>query len=727
MSVKSPTHRYRQDPDLPDLDCCVHVYTTTDGRGCGLKRSRHRRPDPNRPRGRKKKPSEQPYVSFDVEGEEVNGRHVAVEVNCVDEFGHVLLTHRNPHGLGTKEVLDALFTLPTTVTRLFGFALGYDRTVILKDLPNKALYLLLRPDLRTVKGKRHRRSWPVAFGDYDINFAGTAMLVRDVLVRDKHGRAVKTGRSLTIWDTFKYYQTSFIKACRNWGVGDAATLDFLEDMKAKRSEFAHLSLEEKQRYARIEGGYIASLQRFLSDAIDEAGLTTRRWDGPGAIAAALMKRWGVMKYRKDWCTELGDGFRHAVLSAYGGGRTEASYVGPYRKPVTNVDISSAYPYEIAGLPCLKCGEWKLVEGARAVARALKTCTTALVYARVERPVNKLGRVWGPFQYRRPGGSICYPLSCSVWVWKPEFVEASKHWPNVRPIKTWVYVTKCKHRPFENVPSVYLQRLEWGKEGRGVVLKLGTNSLYGKMAQSTGSAPYNDWVWAGLVTSGTRARALEVLGAVENPWDVLMIATDGLFMKCPLPADRMPPPRDTGTGAFVDSRGKRHDKPLGGWEVKTYAPGIFIARSGIYFSFAAPGEEQQRVSRSRGMAASAFTAQQDAIVKHWEEHGHHGKFEVKGLKRFVGASLGVRKLHDGSYVRSEDYGQFLEVTVKLSLEPRPKRTGVARDGHSLLPHKGHPTKACYSRPYSKGRQSHDGVAAEAFRKMLEEQYEVDYTL
>ena len=43
--------------------------------------------------------------------------------------------------------------------------------------------------------------------------------------------------------------------------------------------------------------------------------------------------------------------------------------------------------------------------------------------------------------------------------------------------------------FRDLSEYYETRLQWGKEARGIVLKLGMNSVYGKLAQSVGSHRY----------------------------------------------------------------------------------------------------------------------------------------------------------------------------------------------------------------------------------------------
>jgi len=70
---------------------------------------------------------------------------------------------------------------------------------------------------------------------------------------------------------------------------------------------------------------------------------------------------------------------------------------------------------------------------------------------------------------------------------------------------WVARCDCNCRPFEWVKDLYEERRRIGSNTRGYPLKLGLNSLYGKMAQRCGRGPYHDAVAARLITASTRAR------------------------------------------------------------------------------------------------------------------------------------------------------------------------------------------------------------------------------
>ena len=127
-------------------------------------------------------------------------------------------------------------------------------------------------------------------------------------------------------------------------------------------------------------------------------------------------------------------------------------------------------------------------------------------------------------------------------------------------------------------DLYEERRRIGSNTRGYPLKLGLNSLYGKMAQRCGRGPYHDVVSAGLITAITRARLIEAIG--QDPHSVVMVATDAVFSTRPLSLDI----------------GER----LGQWEEKVW-PDLFIAQPGVYWS---PSDLEKSV-KSRGAPRSVI--------------------------------------------------------------------------------------------------------------------------
>lgn len=172
--------------------------------------------------------------------------------------------------------------------------------------------------------------------------------------------------------------------------------------------------------------------------------------------------------------------------------------------------------------------------------------------------------------------------------------------------------------------VYRQRVALGKDTRGYPLKLALNSLYGKLAQRSGSGPYHDAAAAGLVTAMTRARLIEAIA--YDPEAVVIAATDGVFSLRPLPLD-------IGDGLGQCGQSKPED-----W------PDLFIARSGVYWS---PSHRKKSV-KSRGASRSVIG---DAAPR---------------FERAFAQWLAELRRPGGIEAMLQDRGSILAVLVKLHL-------------------------------------------------------------
>lgn len=343
--------------------------------------------------------------------------------------------------------------------------------------------------------------------------------------------------------------------------------------------------------------------------------------------------------------------------------------------VWSYDISSAYPYQLFQLPCLTCGTWKLYDNPAAVYRALKRPTTRLacVFASTpKKPANDLARAWGAFPFRYKDGTTAYPLhNPGVWVWQDEFRVGRKHW-KAEAHRAWVYSTKCACRPFAKIAEAYLERTRIGKEGRGKVLKLGCNSCYGACCQHKGSAKFQSYIWAGAITSGTRAQLLELIASAKDPTKILMTATDGI-----LSLERLKPPKpiDTGTWHAGDPDPSKPRKPLGGWEEEHLPNGVHLIRPGIYFPLN-PSDKEKKKVRSRGFGRKVLFANMARVLDEWKRQGPH-RLEFLdqmfwGMKSCLLATReGVEKL--------PRYGTWQMAPRVTSYDPLPKRAAVEGGG------------------------------------------------
>jgi hypothetical protein len=585
--------------------------------------------------------------------------------------------------LSTVECLDFILAMPQNA-RVFAYAFNYDLTKILTDCDDATIYKLMRPDLRQrPPGKEKFGPYPVIWGDYQLNLLGSKFSVKKA---DPKGRTRRT----VIWDTFKFFQSKFTKALEDWKVGTKEELDRMREMKDQRSEFDKLNRPDILRYCYDECGKMATLARKLTEAHEAAGLHLKSYHGAGSTASCVLKSMGI-----DKATRIGpEVMGHAVASAFFGGRFENRVVGVIKGPLYSRDISSAYPYQTTFLPCLACGSWALTRKRK----TLEGATTALVHYRLGNPPR--GMAWGPLPFRTDKGSICFPAtSGGGWVWLSEFLAAEAAFPHVEFIEAYTYRTECTHTPFDQIPALYLQRLKIGKEGPGIVIKLGVNAVYGKLAQSRGiNPPFQSWIWAGMITAGTRAAILDIMAMHKDRRNLYMIATDGIYTAENFPAAQ---PRDTGTYTT------EHKKPLGGWETKEIKGDMFAARPGIYYPLN-PTKEEISAIRARGVGRGVVLEYWQKIMEAWLEG--KDKVTVGNVVRFMGAksSIGRTVNPEGNphfiYTRFPNeetgkprYGQWAVRQVDMTFNPMPKRKSINADGSLTMRHM---PKGLESHPYDR---------------------------
>lgn len=670
------------------------------------------------------------YMGLDGEGvrghslEEPNHHYILLA--AVTEHGQRYWVE-DPDGLSTEACLRFIIGLPKSKHRLFGYSLGYDWTKILQDVDDQRLYLLFRPELRKRKDKKGRKGpRPIEWRGFSLNLQGTKFTV-------EYG-----GQKVVIWDIWKFYQSKFVGALKDWKVGTKELWTRMEAMKAQRATFQLSQMPEIRAYCFEECQCMAQLAHALVSAHDKAELKLTSFYGAGSSATALLKKFGIREKIKPLPAEMDD----AVSRSFFGGRFENSVIGEISDVVYNYDISSAYPYQCCQLPCLIHGTWHPSDDRE----ELDEARCALVHYGLE--PSAAPDAWGPFPYRDDDGNISFPATGpGGWVWGDEFLAGEAAFPGlVRFREAWVYTTTCSCKPFEEVPHYYRERVRIGKEGPGIVYKLALNSVYGKTAQSIGNALFQCWAWAGLITSGCRAQALRLFPMFRSLSDILMIATDGLVARHRI---ETPVPLDTGTYECRNKDGNL--VPLGGWEESVMDNGIFLARPGIYYPLT-PTEKDLKKVKGRGVGKGVVLKNHGLISASWRQHRDAEKVSVYGIERFCGAKTSISySPASGKFTRAAGgwepaywdearqvmvpprrvkpaYGEWIDRTVVMSFNPMPKREAieaVKRGSFSKLSLRRIPMSAAESVPYKKIRVSAEAAELRAAKEEIEEQPDLDY--
>ena len=456
-------------------------------------------------------------------------------------------TLANVRGLGTAQVFDAFLEGVRAAPRAVhvGFAISYDANMIFRDIPKAKLRRLW--DSERVTWKRYALEWrPRKF------------------LRMKNTESGATG---TWWDVWPFFQTSFVRALEKYGVMTDAMRAEIHAMKLRRARFRARDLDAMTRYNAQECAALVALMESLLASLKSAGLTIARWDGPGAIAAALLKSHDYGETRG----VVPDAALTAFQHAYYGGRIECLQYGRTRETIYHYDVNSAYPAAMRTLPCRRpsCGRWHYQGGDKVFA----PYTFAVYHVRWNFATAPLH----PFPWRSAKGSVYFPPAGEGWVWYPELAAAGMHGTregaHFRVLGSWRWVRarRCEHTACEWIDGLYHERERAKARGDGAehAIKLGLNSLYGKLAQRVGARevngevqppPFFDLAGAGFITSTVRAQLYRA--AMQSPHDIIMLATDGIYSRVPL---TLP---DTGA------------KKLGEWTAELHT-GATVVQSGVY--------------------------------------------------------------------------------------------------------------------------------------------------
>lgn len=415
-----------------------------------------------------------------------------------------------------------------------GFALGYDFTCIIRGNG------IEKSSLTTLKDKQYLQAdgyiWKLR--------AGKTLLVHEE-------GYVGQKESMTLQDTWGFFQRTFVKALDEYFDEDWPYRDIIIRMKKERGNFDREHDEEVMQYNDMELELGVKLMEELRDRLFAASMPIRNWYGPGAIASGLMEKWKIKKTQVDLYTE-NPAVAVAAQHSYAGGRFELFKCGHVGASTFQYDINSAYPWAIAQLPNWKNGQWIHHKGGKvdelteySMARIIWDNSFQMDNLAPGNDVDIFPEsIPFPFWRRDPQGNISYPSSgIHGWYWSCEVLAGAKYLDSlpdyydkiIQIQEWWEYIPATNEKPFNQVPVMYKTRQELKRKGNGahIGLKLGLNSLYGKLAQQIGwseendrKPPFHNLAAAGYVTAKCRARLLE--GIALDPSAIIAVETDGIF-------------------------------------------------------------------------------------------------------------------------------------------------------------------------------------------------------
>jgi hypothetical protein len=487
--------------------------------------------------------------------------------------------------LTTIELLTFILAHPPE-TELVGFAFEYDVSNILIDLePEKMAHVL--SEAKPGKGKAWTRLYVRGHPPIGVMWLPNNYL--KVCRLQKKGSQVNAvpGSVRMIQDVFAFFQSAFVAAVSAAGLMSEAEYAAMAAMKADRAAFNVID-DEIMAYCADECRLLARLMEDFRDKVEHVEQLTgkkirpRTWNGPGKMASSLFRQEEIMR-REEAEKLLPIDLRGMAQAAYYGGRFEIGRIGFIDAPCYGHDINSAYPAAAQRLPCLAHGTWRVATATELTARFADPgdCSTFVAKARFFHPKTA---TWCGLPFRRKNPSrLTWPRQgCGVY-WSVEIRSAVKLDAYIELQDGWLYekAPHCDCRPFGALAYLYEARRQMGKTQAGRPLKLVVNSAYGKLAQRIGEAPYQNFIWAGLITAETRAQIN--LAIAEDPQSILMVATDGIYAtRCLSLA--------AGDG-------------LGQWDLSEHPEGLFLVKPGLYWNLI--DRNDQRKIKSRGLSPRFF--------------------------------------------------------------------------------------------------------------------------
>lgn len=569
-----------------------------------------------------------PFTVWDGEGITLeDGTHIYVMLSVkTDNEAQDSDYLFRPNGIGTAEAFEFILNFAErsrgSINVIYGG--GYDFNMWFRDLRREVLEAVYRQRFVTWNG--YRMAWR----------QGKSFYLSRV---DPEGKSYD---GVTIYDCAPFFQVPFVTACDDYLGDQFYRRDIVVKNKALRSSFTSADIPEVREYNDIELVNLIRLMNELRRRLNKAGLRPRRWDGPGAVASALMLREGIKHCRKESPPSVAKAARYA----YAGGRFEVVKFGSVTDKAYEYDINSAYPAALRSVPDLAQGEWEYIQGDPGA------IPFAMYHVRYK---GKRADLPGAFFRRDGNGTVCYPMNVTGWYWSPEVETAREYcargYGEMEIIEAWAFRPYDENKPFGFIDRLYRMRKVLKAQGDGahVGIKLGLNSLYGKLAQQVGAEqragewripPFHQIEWAGFTTSFCRGRILRA--CLDDLDAVIAFETDAVFTSRPINVPE--------TGELGDFEGMEFDS-------------LTYVQSGMYFGKSGG----KAVEKTRGIDRGSLHEKE--VLEALSIPAASERFVTARLTRFVGAGIALSQSLDR-------WRRWETVTKRITLEPTGKRIHAA---------------------------------------------------
>lgn len=441
--------------------------------------------------------------------------------------------------LSSFDMLSLIIRVETLFPDSFhvGYAFEYDVNQILKDLPWRFLAILKET------GKVRWKGFRISHVPHKI-----FTVSRDGVVA-------------TIYDVFGYFHSKYTTALDKYGIGNEREKSVIELGKKRRGHFTYADMQEVVDYWSVEISLLPPLMDSVRVAAYAGGFRIGAWHGPGALASYALSHNNV---RSIMSKKVPAYARHAIRSAYCGGRFQAWQAGYYEGNVYTLDKNSAYVQAIAMLPRLDNGRWERVNGA-SIRSSADISRFGLYYIQFDagtqsesRRLRSAGLPDRPYPlfHRSKNGRLSWPNRVEGWYWSPEakLVAGS---PHARFVECIVFRDDGTN-PFKWVNDAYHARQVLQERGDPAekAFKWSLAAMYGSFARRVGWDKANrlppnshELAWAGYITSHCRAAIYDVAAYAHSKGALISVDTDGVMSSVPFPLDLTPEGESTELGAW----------------------------------------------------------------------------------------------------------------------------------------------------------------------------------
>lgn len=566
------------------------------------------------------------FIGWDGEGyrEFVCGREIEIAHRYM-LFGASTGDKVIGRDLSTIECLDLLLDVerenPDAIH--VGFATEYDVNMILRDLQFTHLTILKLVGECKWKG-------------YRIKHTGGKFL-----------RVSKGGASVTLFNVFGFFHSSYLRAIEKYQIGTPEERSFIKSGKEKRAQFTYSEMKAVLAYWNVELSLLPPLMESLRDACYQAGFFITEWHGPGALASFALKQNNAKELKSDE-RRVPTPVKVARNIAYAGGRFQSWRCGFYLGDIYTADINSAYAYAASLLPGLNNGSWsrvRVVGGT--VPRIARFGLYKIEFSAGNSETVRRLREWGiPMPlFHRANGRLTWPTHAVGWYWSPEAALVQNH-PHAKILEAWEF-SDDGTRPFSWIAGAFARRLDLQAKGHPAekAYKWMLAAMYGQWAQRVGWDKKNrlpprshQLEWAGFITSMCRAMVFRAASDVAKRGGLVSIDTDGVTSTVPFTASKLL------NGV---------SEQLGDWKLEHYT-GIMYFQNGIYWLRNEDGTWEEPKTRGIPRGQLTFEAAMRARVE-------SGDFSVPTKstirihrERFVGYGQALNGQYDSwrKWIRSD---------------------------------------------------------------------------